>query len=44
VWDPFTGERSGTAPGFVPSAHHPGADELAMLGDGVLRRWKTSGG
>ena len=41
VWDPFTGERTGTVPGFVPTAHHPGAGELAMPADGVLRIWRT---
>jgi hypothetical protein len=40
VWDPFTGERTGTVPGFVPTAHHPGAGELAARRR-VLRIWRT---
>jgi hypothetical protein len=39
VWDPRTGERTGTVPGFVPTSYHPGADELAGISGGVLRRW-----
>jgi len=41
VWDPFTGHRTGTVPGFVPTHHHPGAGELAAVADGRLRRWRT---
>jgi hypothetical protein len=40
IWDPFTGHRTGTVPGFVPTAHHPGSGELASIGDAVLRRWQ----
>jgi hypothetical protein len=39
VWDPITGERTGTIPGFVPARHHPAAAELAGISGGVLRRW-----
>jgi hypothetical protein len=39
VWDPLTGERTGTIPGFVPASHHPAAGELAGISGGILRRW-----
>jgi len=39
VWDPRTGERTGTIPGFVPASHHADAGELAGISGGVLRRW-----
>ncbi|MFC5750484.1 hypothetical protein [Actinomadura rugatobispora] len=41
IWDPFTGERTGAVPGFVPERHHPGAAELAALRDDALVRWRT---
>jgi hypothetical protein len=41
AWDPATGERTGTIPGFVPASHHPGAGELAGISGNVLRRWAT---
>ncbi|MBW8480977.1 YncE family protein [Actinomadura parmotrematis] len=41
VWDPYTGERTGAVPGFVPSWHHRGAGELAAVVDGELVRWPT---
>jgi len=44
VWDPVTGERTGTIAGFVPTHHHPGAGELAGIADGQLRRWRTVAG
>jgi hypothetical protein len=44
IWDHRTGERTGTVPGFVPVAYHPGTGELAELADGVLRRWRTPAG
>lgn len=39
VWDPLTGERTGTVPGFVPASHHRAAGELAGISGDVLRRW-----
>ena len=41
IWDPDTGERTGSVPGFVPTHHHVGSGELAVLEDEVLRRWRT---
>jgi hypothetical protein len=41
VWDPATGEHTGTVPGFVPTRHHRGAGELASTDGSVLRRWRT---
>ncbi|WP_433059960.1 hypothetical protein [Dactylosporangium sp. CS-033363] len=41
VWDPVTGHRTGTVPGFTPTHHHAGAGELAAMVDGQLRRWAT---
>ncbi len=40
VWNPFTGERTGRVPGFVPRWHHRGAAELAAISDGELVRWR----
>jgi hypothetical protein len=40
IWDPFTGDRTGRIPGFVPTHHHRGAGELAALRDGELARWR----
>ncbi|GAA4445721.1 hypothetical protein [Phytohabitans houttuyneae] len=40
IWDPFTGERTGRIPGFVPAHHHPTAGELAQVEDRTLRRWR----
>ncbi|MBO0871582.1 MAG: hypothetical protein J2P15_23770, partial [Micromonosporaceae bacterium] len=42
IWDAGTGERTGRVPGFVPTAYHPGAGELAALRGGGLRRWRTA--
>jgi hypothetical protein len=42
VWDPLTGERTGTVPGFVPASYHPAAGELAGISGEVLRRWAVS--
>ncbi|MBW6437555.1 hypothetical protein KZ829_27860 [Actinoplanes hulinensis] len=39
IWDPHTGERLGSVPGFVPSRRHPTTGELAGLDDGFLIRW-----
>ena len=39
VWDPFTGERTGAVPGFVPTRHHPGARELVAVEGDTLVRW-----
>lgn len=44
VWDPDTGQRTATIPGFVPTHHHAGSGELAVLEDRVLRRWRLHGG
>jgi hypothetical protein len=44
IWDPFTGHRTGTVPGFVPTSHHPGTGELAAVNDGRLLRWRTPRG
>lgn len=41
VWDPRTGERTGTVPGFVPASYHPAACELAGISGSVLRRWSV---
>jgi hypothetical protein len=40
IWDPFTGERTGTVPGFVPSHHHRDAGVLATIRDGQLLTWR----
>lgn len=43
VWDPATGERTGTVLGFVPTVHHPSARQLAAF-DGeyrILQLWPT---
>ena len=45
VWDPVTGERTGTVLGFSPAVHHPFAGELAAF-DGemrILQLWPTPG-
>jgi len=39
AWDPITGERTGTIPGFVPASHHTAAGELAGIRGDILRRW-----
>lgn len=39
AWDPITGERTGTIPGFVPASHHTAAGELAGITGDILRRW-----
>jgi hypothetical protein len=44
VWDPVTGDRTGTVRGFVPTRHHTGAGELAAIDNGVLRRWRMPSG
>jgi hypothetical protein len=43
IWDPGTGERTGVLSGFVPTAYHPGAGELAAVHGANLRRWRTAG-
>ena len=40
VWDPATGERTGTVPGFMPTAYHPAARQLAAF-DGDSRTLQT---
>lgn len=42
VWDPFTGQRTGRVPGFVPTCHARRTGELAAVDGGILRRWCTS--
>lgn len=42
IWDPFSGDRTGRVPGFVPQRHHRGADELAAVRDGELVRWSAT--
>ncbi|GGK66840.1 hypothetical protein Sme01_10260 [Sphaerisporangium melleum] len=41
VWDPFTGHRTGTVPGFVPTCLHRGTGELAAITDNTLHRWRV---
>ena len=41
IWDPVTGELTGTLPGFVPASYHPAAGELAGISGPVLRLWAT---
>jgi hypothetical protein len=41
IWDPVTGHRTGSVPGFVPTCHHRAAGQLAAVRDGVLLRWDT---
>src|SRR5260221_894474 len=41
-WDPADGSRTGHLPGFSPTHHHRGANELAEMRDGVLLRWSTA--
>ncbi|GIF42441.1 hypothetical protein [Actinoplanes xinjiangensis] len=40
IWDPFTGERTGSVPGFVPTHHHRDAGLLAAVRDGALLTWR----
>ncbi|GAA3794836.1 hypothetical protein GCM10022226_12760 [Sphaerisporangium flaviroseum] len=41
MWDPYTGERTATVPGFAPTHHHPGAGELMCVRDDRhLTRWR----
>jgi hypothetical protein len=40
IWDPFTGERTATVPGFVPTHHHREAGVLAAVRDGQLLTWR----
>ncbi|MFD9737565.1 hypothetical protein [Umezawaea sp. NPDC059074] len=39
IWDPATGDHTGSVPGFVPTRQRDG--ELAAVVDGVLITWKT---
>ncbi|BCJ60706.1 hypothetical protein [Micromonospora endophytica] len=41
IWDPLTGHRTGTLPGFTPTCRHRGSGELAAVTDGVLHRWRA---
>ncbi|WP_238011191.1 hypothetical protein KZZ52_22150 [Dactylosporangium sp. AC04546] len=40
VWDPVTGHRTGTVPGFAPACLHHGTGELAAFTAGDLVRWR----
>lgn len=42
-WDFNTGEQTGHLPGFEPTHHHRGCDELVQLVDGALLRWSLAG-
>jgi hypothetical protein len=45
VWDPYTGERTATVPGFAPTHHHRGAGELMCVHDDRhLIRWRIPPG
>ncbi|HVK20501.1 MAG TPA: hypothetical protein VM677_03995 [Actinokineospora sp.] len=39
VWDPTTGHRTGTVPGFTPTHHQPASHELASIDSDTLIRW-----
>jgi hypothetical protein len=39
IWDPATGDHTGSVPGFVPTRQRDG--ELAAVVDGVLLTWRT---
>lgn len=41
IWDPYTGERTGTVPAFAATHHHPTANELVALDSDrtALVRW-----
>jgi hypothetical protein len=41
IWDPVTGHRTGSVPGFVPTCHHRGAGQFGAVRDGVLLRWSA---
>jgi hypothetical protein len=41
VWDPVTGHRTATIPGFTPTCLHRSTGELAGVADGLLLRWRT---
>ena len=41
IWDPVTGHRTGSVPGFVPTCHHRGAGQFAAVRDGALLRWSA---
>lgn len=43
-WSLLTGERTGHLPGFRPTHHHRGAEELVQIEEGVLLRWSTDRG
>jgi hypothetical protein len=40
IWDPATGARLGSVPGFRPTIHHRAAQELAALDGDRLVRWR----
>jgi len=40
LWDPYTGERTGTVPGFHPERRHPGTGELAAVQEDEVVRWR----
>jgi hypothetical protein len=41
IWDPFTGQRTGAIPRFIPTRHHRDNGELAAAQDTTLLRWET---
>lgn len=41
VWDPISGHRTATIPGFTPTCLQRSTGELAAVTDGVLLRWRT---
>jgi hypothetical protein len=44
IWDPDTGERTGTVLGFVPTRHHRGSRELVAVEGRHLVRWRCPRG
>ncbi|MFC9820156.1 hypothetical protein ACFWG6_01340 [Streptomyces erythrochromogenes] len=44
IWDPATGARLGTLPGFRPTHHDPVRGELVELSAIGLRHWRTPTG
>ncbi len=44
VWDPTTGQRTATVPGFTPTCLHRGTGELAAITGRALLRWRNGRG
>ena len=40
LWDPATGDRLGSIPGFTPTRHHHVVGELASVDGNVMCRWR----